>query len=555
MRRISLLAGGTVFLLVGCGIVGTYDYDDYKPKPEGSGGNGSVSSSGSGGNGGSGGSAGAGGNQVAPCLPGALDGGVPDGSSADGGPVTPVELCNNGFDDDCAGDGDCSVQSVSSAKFGDSLIQKVRSIHSNNKGDVAISGEYQGTLSFNSAILAQGTMAFQPYAARFNSNGDAIFVHDIARNGSAKAVVLRDDDLVMVGEYEKLVDATKKNIFIRRVDPNGKFVKPDGWHVEFGEDDANRGVDVATTIAANGPVFVAALIKGSVVPSKIVGCSTFTGSIGNSTDAVILALNSVSGSCNWWAQIVNANVTSIVANTSTVTIAGFYQGTINPAIWLDAQATSGPLAVGSFIAAYDAFTGVEKWHRTFITEGMDQRVSFTEATLDSLGNVAVTGTFAGTWNIDGHMYNSSENATSFDVIVASFDGATGNVRWADRFGGTGPQLANTIAELKGRILVGGKTTSAMAIQNDKDTGPLCVDSHCMFLLSLDEATGAPMWGRAFGGTEPFNGETRVKLATGMSNLWLASGWSTALDLGNGPLEPKTPGTDEDIFLAKFMSLP
>jgi hypothetical protein len=550
MHRFTLFSSAILVLLGGCVLVGTYEYDGYEDAETTAGIAASSSSTGSGGAGGSAGMGGGGGQGgggqgggLAPCAPG-----------VDAGTTTP-ELCNNEIDDDCMGDGDCTVNAAWADRFGDEQDQKLRAAHSNSTGDIAISGEYRGILSVGGVTVSQGTMAFQPYAVRLDSDGKAIFGHDIDRAGTANGVVLRDTALVMVGEYESNDDATKKNIFIRKVDPSGKFIQPDGWHIDFGLHGANRGAAVATTSAANAPVFITAAVSGANTPSTLVGCPNFMGNDGSTVDAVILALNSQSGDCMWAVQIVNATPTTIVTNTTTVTVAGVFKGKINPGPWFEAPETVGGNALGSFIAAYDASTGTQKWYKTFIATEPDQQVSFGQATVDASGNVAIAGTLMGKLTIGGIKYTSSEEATSVDALVAKFN-TTGNVLWSDRFGGAGAQLPMAIAELNGRLIVGGKTAAAMAIQNNMDSGPLCVDSHCMFLLSLDQTTGKPAWGRAFGGTEPIAmSDTRVKVATGMGNLWIASSWSTPVDFGQGPIEPPGVTTNQDVFLAKFSSVP
>jgi hypothetical protein len=120
----------------------------------------------------------------------------------------------------------------------------------------------------------------------------------------------------------------------------------------------------------------------------------------------------------------------------------------------------------------------------------------TDLAQDSAGNTYVTGYFSGTMTIGTTVLTS--NGSNEDIFVAKLD-PSGNLLWAQRFGGTGQDFAEAIdVGSDGAAYVAGSFAGTTTIGSDTLTS---VGVNDVLVFKLDDA-GVPLWARRGGGADP-----------------------------------------------------
>lgn len=540
MRRLFFLSSGALALVVGCGLVGTYDYDDYAgiPKAE------SSSSSGTAGMGGMGGTGGTGG-MTPECPP-------------EGGTFSP-DLCDNGADEDCSG-GDCSVKAVWSGRYGDTYMQRVFGVAPTLEGGVAIAGEFAGKLAFDGgeATNFDSKNRLKAFVARLDTNGTIKFVRpldDTTSFGTSNGVAVQGGDTFAIGtidRFDTMTDAyIDTGIIVQKHDSSMAHMP---WKIHSTATDKPNtdGISIGTTNSAGAPVYIVGNVVGAVslfgscpnAPTTIVGKKYF----------FLMELEPKNGACQFVRVFDRGSsnpppkITDMVVTPDTVALTGYY--TKND---LD-LGTPAPMTTGttSFVLAYHPSTHIEQLH-AFANPTGTGVISFFAVTSDSKGRLYAAGTFKGSVDWGGQTYTSGNSGADFDTLVVAF--AQGNSKdplWVARFGGPDVQFSTDLVATNDAIYFTGTTPIGMAIQPGMDSGPLCEKSRCNFLLKLHPDTGTPLWGKAFEGGESQIGATAL-LAAAPNALWLGSWWSASTNFGNMPLP--TNDTSIDILLARFSPLP
>lgn len=174
-------------------------------------------------------------------------------------------------------------------------------------------------------------------------------------------------------------------------------------------------------------------------------------------------------------------------------------------------------------------------------------------TTDVSGNIYVTGYFSGTVDFDpgSSTYNLTSNGGS-DIFIAKYSQA-GNFIWAEKIGGSGTDVGNSIAvDSNGNLYVTGYFMNTVDFDPGSGTNNITSNgNYDIFILKLSQA-GAFQW------------------AYGMGSSYWDDGWSVAVDnsggvyltgmfIGSVDFDPGT-GTNvlssagyTDIFIAKFTS--
>lgn len=539
MRRLVFLSSGALALVVGCGLVGTYDYDAYEGVPVES----SSSSSGNGGMGGVGGMGGLGGM-----------GGMMPECPPDGGMITP-DLCDNGVDEDCSG-GDCSVKANWSGRFGDPLHQQVQALTTSADGGLALIGKFTGTMNIGAIPLtAPDNSKIYSYVTRLDANRAATFSKYLDAPADIQSIALQGDTTYITGKFPPQIPANG-NVFVRRLNKTGSYAVQDGgWELDWAQN-----ADISTTRSGTSnfegaPVFVTGNVKG--ISAFPLGCAIPPNApplAANKNYAFLISVAPQDKDCTWGAAIENASPFSISVNNNIVVV-GFYSA---PLIGLPNPLPPGG-NLSSFAVAYHPATHKVLWERYLTPTGSTESVSLLSVTLDENDNAFATGTFQGTLVINGKSYTSEAGGTKYDLFVIAFDTANkGNVLWFDHFGGPDigmppagiTQVPNSIVATRDGVYLSGRTPPNMAIEPGRPSGPICKSPSCAFLLKLDPTTGKTIWAREFGEGE-MSTDGGFRLAASADSLWLGGGWEKDVDLGT-PLSTKGA---QDAILARFYPLP
>ena len=531
MRRLVLVSSGAMALVVGCGLVGSYDYEGYEGPPEGSS---SSSSSSNGASSSSSGTGGTGGMGI-PCPP-------------DAGLYTP-EVCDNRIDDDCIG-GDYSVKSVWSARYGDNFLQKTNGIVATADKGLAIAGEFAGILAINDKMESNtGTNPPpRPFAVRFGQDNNATFIHqDINHLGGFNSVAVQGSNTYVIGTIVDSVITTNKRIVIRKLDSTGSHMGMTGWELILGSSPNTAGVSIGTTNAVGAPVFIAGHIDNAT--SLPLPCPNPPTLSPGSIYSFVMSLDPDTHDCLWATTLQNTKVAAMDVTSDSVTITGFY--TMLP-MFTDAVAPNG---TASYVISHHPST-YHLQRAIYINPQTGTMspgtVSLFALATDENGRHYASGTFRGKVQVNGQDILSGNNGADFDGFAVALDPELKDgVLWAQRFGGMGVQFPTSLAATSTGVFMTGRTPLGMAIESDKDDGPVCDQTSCNFLLKLNPGSGETTWATWFGGGESDTdaiGHIKVTPTT----LWLSSRWSATADFGNGQLLGQG---GFDVVLAKFSPLP
>jgi gliding motility-associated-like protein len=174
--------------------------------------------------------------------------------------------------------------------------------------------------------------------------------------------------------------------------------------------------------------------------------------------------------------------------------------------------------------------------------------------LDASGNVYIVGTFSGTVDFDPGtpVFNLTASGTG-DFFVMSIT-AAGNFVWARRIGGTGSEVARSLAlDAGGNLCVTGDFFSP-TVDFDPGAGTANLSltgTSDIFILKLDNA-GNYVWARRIGGT---GGEGAERIATdAASNVLITGSFNGTLDFDPGAAVVNlTSVGGGDVFVLKINS--
>jgi len=228
-------------------------------------------------------------------------------------------------------------------------------------------------------------------------------------------------------------------------------------------------------------------------------------------------------------------------------VTGYFAGTadFDPSVGEAGLTSAGGNDI--FIAKYDA-SGNYLWAKRMGGTGSDIGNAIA---LDGLGNVYVTGSFAGTADFDPSVGTAElMSAGGGDIFIAQYD-ASGNYLWAKRMGGTGNDIGNAIAlDGLGNVHV----TGSFAGTADFDPGPLAanltgVGSNDIFIAKYD-ASGNYVWAKSVGssGLDSGNGIA----VDGSGNVHMTGQFTGTADFdpGAGTANLTSLGGNE-AFIAKY----
>ncbi len=121
----------------------------------------------------------------------------------------------------------------------------------------------------------------------------------------------------------------------------------------------------------------------------------------------------------------------------------------------------------------------------------------------------------------------------------------GDALWAERFGDSAEQRAQSVAAVAKDVVVAGWFSGSV----DFGGGPLAaVGSSDVFLAKLDAASGGHVWSMRFGGDTTSYQYGEGVAIDGSGNVLVVGEFSDQLDLGGGPLQG---AGHADIFLGKL----
>jgi YVTN family beta-propeller protein len=400
------------------------------------------------------------------------------------------------------------------------------SVDSDADGNVFVTGQFQGAVSFGGATLT-ATGLSDVFVAKYGPSGNHIWSKQFGGAGEEYGISLAVDgagNVLVTGFFDGTIDfgggtlsSDFTDIFVAKLDPSGNHI----WSNRFGDDDNGGNNQFGIGIATNalGHAFITGTFEGVV---NLGGASLVSA---GPRDMYVAAYNAF-GAHMWSRQfgdIREETGQDIAVNAlGEVVVTGFRQdGGDNDIL----------------VVKYNA-VGLEMWNRVFGDAPANQ-FGYGVA-LDGLDNVLLTGYFESTVFFGGSLLTSSGG---YDIFVAKLD-PFGTHMWSQRFGDyLGDQFGASIAaDGANNVLLSGFFNDTVdfggALLTSAGEEDICI--------ARFNASGSHLWSERFGGPGPQYG---YSVATDASdNALLTGGFEGTVNFGGSLL---TSGGGRDVFVAKF----
>lgn len=431
-------------------------------------------------------------------------------------------------------DQDLNLPSVTGWSAGGIETDEGLGIATDNNGNIFVTGYFRNTASFGDTIVisAGGNDIF---LAKYNSNG--IFQWIQTAEGVGEAVSLdiavdKDNDVCIVGIFSDSLNFSGTiitslsgitDIFVAKYDKNGAFL----WVQKGG----GNGDDISNSITIDSTKSI--YITGYFKNIATFGLVNIT-SVGN--EDIFIAKYNTNGILQWIQRTGGAYTDYghdiAVDNNGYVYITGYFAGAST--IGNNSFSASGGSDI--FIAKYNPVTSMWVWSINGVGSGDDSGVALTT---DPVGNVYVTGYFAGTLNLYGTILNS---LGMLDIFTAKFT-TDGVLAWVSHSGGSYHDVGTGIAlDNLGNIFVTGYfgETASFGSMSLTSNG-----SYDMLIMKYN-ALGRIQWAQKSGNIG--NDQGSGIAIDGSNNIYATGIFQFSTKFGNANL---TSVGETDIFIARI----
>ncbi|MFO0892367.1 MAG: hypothetical protein U0790_24910 [Isosphaeraceae bacterium] len=371
-------------------------------------------------------------------------------------------------------------------------FEQGRSIAVDASGNVYVSGDFVGQVSFGSTVLT-GTGSTDAYVTKLDTNGNYLWAQRWGSSSTrefANAITVDASGNVYSAGFTANLTSTgawwASGFEIRKYSPSGAAV----WDKRF--NNAGGIADAVGTDAA-GNVYVCGSFNGTLdfnpdprKTSYVTGASGYSG--GQAFNGFVLKLTSSGAFSRVSPFIAKASNSRIscqdlaLDGAGNVIVGGTYSGQVdvNPSSSVDTRLPN--LTTSDGYVAKLSSSGALSWATPLggaTVWGID---------VDAAGSIYATGTFYETL-IPGSGLPSVTTQGSNDVFLTKFN-ATGSVAWVSTIGGTGTDLCYAVA-----VGTDGSIHLAGVFYSTVDFDPDAIGTHQvtntkfgdMFLLRLTQS--------------------------------------------------------------------
>ncbi|SVB62474.1 uncharacterized protein METZ01_LOCUS215328, partial [marine metagenome] len=219
-----------------------------------------------------------------------------------------------------------------------------------------------------------------------------------------------------------------------------------------------------------------------------------------------------------------------VDSSGNVYTTGYFNGTVD----FDPGAGTANLTSNggsdAFVLKLDS-SGNYVWAKSFGSTNTDRGNS---VAVDSSGNVYTTGYFNDTVDFDPGAGTTNLTASGNDVFVSKLD-SSGDYVWAKSFGGSGSDLANSVAvDSSGNVYTTGYFNDTVDFDPGAGTTNLTASGNDVFVSKLD-SSGDYVWAKSFGGIRSDSGNSVAVDSSG--NVYTTGSFSTYYSNGTVDFDP------------------
>lgn len=175
-------------------------------------------------------------------------------------------------------------------------------------------------------------------------------------------------------------------------------------------------------------------------------------------------------------------------------------------------------------------------------------------TVDSNGDVIITGHTESTGSISTAGAYATSYALNYDVFITKFN--TNGVRqWGTYFGDTGADEAyGIVTDALNNIYFTGFTTSAFGISAGVSFQSMIGGgANDAFIVKMDGAGSNLIWGTYYGGTGDERGNA-IKCDIGTGNIYIGGNTTSSTNIASGGAYQATIGSADDSFITAFTSV-
>lgn len=432
-------------------------------------------------------------------------------------------------------------------------------------GNTYITGQFSGTVDFDpgagTANLTSNSGGFDIFIAKYDPSGGYLWAKGFGSTGSDfgnDIVVDASGNVYMVGQFRFTIDFDpgtavanltaigSRDIVLAKYSTNGDYV----WAKNMGG--TYESVPHAIALDATGNIYIAGEFFETVDFNPGPGTANLT-SNGPYND-IFFAKYDNAGNYIWAKGIGGTNLDIAydiaVDNSGNVYVAGDFRTTtdFDPGPGITNLSTSGASDENVFLSKYDA-SGNFIWAKNLGSTGTEIVFSLV---LDPAGNAYIAGGYDGTADFDPGAGTANLTAQgNMDIYLARYD-SNGNYVWAKSMGGTGNDMAMSMARTPtGDLYISGYFSNTAdfdpgtAISNLVSAGNLDI-----FAAKYSDA-GDYLWAGRMGGATTDLGYNIATGATG--NVYVAGEYTSTADFDPGAATTNLSSVagSPDIFLVRL----
>lgn len=454
---------------------------------------------------------------------------------------------------------------ISALSFGGLAVDEANDLFVASDGTTYVAGHFDGSFDADAGAgsrILNSAGASDAYVAKYDSAGNLIWAHSFgstSTDGASAITVDESGNVYLTGTFTNVVMApvdfdpgagtvnlggSAQDIYVSKFNSDGNLV----WAKSFvGSVFADEGRAIA--VDSLGNVHVTGYFTSLVDFNPGTGNFFLVSSI---NDAFIVKLNSVGNFV--WAKQFNGSIFGSdvgedigVDGYGNVHIAGRFNGQVDfdPSPYGFSMVSNGNF--DAFVVKLD-LSGVLIWAKSFGGDAADQAF---DMVVDPFEGVLLAGSFGTSVDFDpGTGSSSLSSKGGLDAYALKLT-AAGDFVWAKQFGGTGDDVARSIAkDFDNNTYVMGDFSQTA----DFAPGPLVFELTSngqtdAFVVRLDPAGGF-LYAKSFGGSTADLG--REISVDSRGNMYMVGTFTGTVDFDpDSGVQNRSSSGSRDWYLAKW----
>ncbi|TKD13271.1 MopE-related protein [Polyangium fumosum] len=457
------------------------------------------------------------------------------------GEVVPTpENCATAGDDDCNGQAPACTGDTSWVRtFGNNQAQIVLASATDTQGNGVVVGRFSGAITLPAPIgTLTSTGNENIFVIKYNSAGTVVWAKkygDAAGQDVTSVAIDSAGDVLITGEFLGSIDfgdgaltsnMGSRDIFVAKLAAaTGNQVWSQAIANAYTQEEPSVAVDAADNV----------YVSGTFSANLTIGAHVISPSAGGGLELFVTKMDK-NGTALWAKAYTGPGTQYIydlaVSPAGDIALAGAFQSSLD---FGGGQTLTSAGGYDIFVAKLDTMG-----NPLFVLGAGDAELQRANAvTIDSAGNVLVTGEFNGSMDIGNGTVTSGG---AEDVFIAKYS-PSGFHMWSKTMGGISTQRGKDIAvDAFNNVLVTGQfwATTNFGKGDVSSNG-----EHDIFVAKYNP-TGTAAWTKKFGGGMTESGETIA--ADSSANVWVGGSYrSNNVLFGDGTFTTNAGGEDAVVM--------